>query len=1129
MKHINARVAIAFFFIVICLAYLFPGDGLCQPCAHWAGKIVSLQGVAQVRKAGETKWRQVRLNDAYCPGDTIRVLKNSRAAIVLKNETFFRIDQNTTITFTGVEKEETILLHILRGVTNFFSRVPRRLKIATPFVNGAVEGTEFYIRVEKDETFLSIFEGRVAVANKAGSLILASGQSAVARAAQAPVLRTVVKPRDAVQWALYYPPVIDWRPKDFSGTRETGWRAMLRRSIAYYWKGDMARAFSELSKAPERIRDPRFYLYRAALFLTVGRIEAARSDIARALKLDPSSSYALALQSIIAVVQNNREKALELATKAVELDSKSATARVALSYAQQAHFHIKGALKSLQKAVELDSGNALAWSRLADLFLSVGYLDKAAQAAHKAVDLNPHLAHTQTVLGFTYLNRTEIEDAKEAFNKAIELDSAAPLPRFGLGLAKIRGGDLKDGSAEIEIAAVLDPNNSLIRSYLGKAFYEEKRDKLAKDQYEIAKKLDPLDPTPWFYDAIRKQTINRPVEALQDMQKSIELNDNRGVYRSRLLLDEDLAARSASLGRIYNDLGFQQLGLVEGWNSVNTAPDNYSAHRLLADLYSSLPRHEIARTSELLQSQLLQPINITPVQPQLAESNLFILDGAGPSDPSFNEFNPLFLSNRFALQASGVAGGNGTYGDDLVQSGVWNKFSYSVGQFHYQTDGFRENNDQEQNILNAFAQMSLSPSTSIMGEIRSKNSDFGDLELLFDPKRYSEKQRQDLKKKTYRLGFHHSFTPNSEVVATVIGQDIDETVHDENVVGKTDIVQDTKGYLGEAQHLFRAKGFNITSGLGFYDADYKETFKFKSAVPFIPDMSSKKDEDIRHANMYIYSQIKLLDNLTFTTGLSLDSFDADRTDSDQVNPKLGLSWNPFPLTTFRFALYRVLTRTLISDQTLEPTQVAGFNQFFDDVPGTDIWVFGGAIDQKLSGSLFGGAEFYKRKLEIPYEHFDLLTSTSEFRDTGWNEYIGRAYIYWAPHPWLATSAEYFYETFDRGEEYPGTEEIADLKTNRLLFAGKFFHPSGFIAGMKVSYVDQSGEFGNPMSPPTVHDDDQFWVVDATVGYRLPKRFGFLTFEVRNLFNEDFKFQDTDPANPTILPGRLFLGRFTLAF
>jgi len=44
---------------------------------------------------------------------------------------------------------------------------------------------------------------------------------------------------------------------------------------------------------------------------------------------------------------------------------------------------------------------------------------------------------------------------------------------------------------------------------------------------------------------------------------------------------------------------------------------NYSAHRLLADTYAALPRHEIARVSELFQSQMLQPLNTTPIQPSL--------------------------------------------------------------------------------------------------------------------------------------------------------------------------------------------------------------------------------------------------------------------------------------------------------------------------------------------------------------------------------------------------------------------------------------------------------------------------------------------------------------------------------
>src|SRR5207245_10744500 len=68
---------------------------------------------------------------------------------------------------------------------------------------------------------------------------------------------------------------------------------------------------------------------------------------------------------------------------------------------------------------------------------------------------------------------------------------------------------------------------------LGKAYFEEKRTTLDEREYAVAKDLDPRDPTPWFYDAIQKQTTNRPVEALHDLQKAIDLNDNRAVYRSR--------------------------------------------------------------------------------------------------------------------------------------------------------------------------------------------------------------------------------------------------------------------------------------------------------------------------------------------------------------------------------------------------------------------------------------------------------------------------------------------------------------------------------------------------------------------------------------------------------------------
>ena len=65
-------------------------------------------------------------------------------------------------------------------------------------------------------------------------------------------------------------------------------------------------------------------------------------------------------------------------------------------------------------------------------------------------------------------------------------------------------------------------------------------------------------------------------------------------------------------------LGSTQLGLNQGYDSLMFAPDNSSAHRFLADAYIGVPRREIARVSELLQAQMLQDININPVQPSLA-------------------------------------------------------------------------------------------------------------------------------------------------------------------------------------------------------------------------------------------------------------------------------------------------------------------------------------------------------------------------------------------------------------------------------------------------------------------------------------------------------------------------------
>jgi Tfp pilus assembly protein PilF len=1086
----------------LALLTAFSNPAHSQPCPQWIGKMVSVQGAVEARKAGDDHWLPVNLNDTFCPGDIIRVGSKSRADLTLSNQSILRLDENSEFTLQGLKADNAASLNMLKGAAHFFSRTPRGLEVQTPYTIAGVRGTEFMLRIEEGRTLLTVYEGAVLAQNTAGSLTLQSGQSAVAESGKPPVLRTVARPRDAVQWALYYPPVI----------------------------------YTDSGAAAPPSPGARLHAQQASKLLAVGRVDEAGAEIERALSLDSKASDPLALQSVVLLVQNQKDKAHETAEHAVKADPTSATARIALSYAQQARFDLEAARASLQEAVLLDPANALAWARLSEMHMSFGYLDKSLEAAQKAVAIDPNLSRTQTVLGFAYLTQVDTKQAREAFDKAIALDQADPLPRLGMGLAIIRDGNLEDGGRQIEIAASLDPNNSIIRSYLGKTYYEEKRTGLDEREYAIAKELDPKDPTPYFYDAIAKQTTNRPVEALEDYQKAIKLNDNRAVYRSRLLLDSDEAARSAALARIYSDLGFQQRALAEGYSSVNTDPTNFSAHRFLADSYSALPRHEIARVSELLQSQLLQPTNITPIQPGLAESNLYLISAQGPGGLSFNEFNPIFNRNRLAFQGSGLYGSDDTWAGEGIVSGIYQKLSFSAGYNYFDTDGWRENADQKDKIANLFAQYELTYKTSIQAEYRYRDNERGDVQLNFEKDDILPTVRQTDETNSFRLGFRHEFSPASKLIGNFSYQVADRTYTENPDPFFTlfDIDDDDEEALGgEMQYLFRSHYVNFVAGGGYFEIDRKDKIAFEFDLPPVIREELKVDSSVDHANAYLYSYVKPIKNLTATVGASFDDFEPKDEDStrakDQFNPKFGLSWTLFENTTLRAAAFRVLKRTLITDQTLEPTQVAGFNQFYDELNTTDYWVYGGAIDQKFTQNLYGGISYTYRDLEVPFT--DLSGATPKVKTADWDEKILRPYIYWAPHKWLSLTAEYGWEKLERennaDQSAPGAKEA---KTHFFPLGINFFHPSGLSASLRATYVDQEGEFERKDSPGTFSKgEDDFFLLDAAITYRFPKRYGWFTVGVKNLLDEDFEYYDSDRDNPRILPERFVFARITLAF
>ena len=1058
-------------------------------CPTPVARIVSVDNSVQVKDAAGTTYLPATLNAAVCQGDTIRVGEFSRTTIAFFDSGLrLTIEQNTEFSVQPPRPTGRSFIDLFRGAILFFTRQPRSLDVRTPFVNAAVEGTEFLIRVDDNRAEVAVLDGTVQLLNDQGSLILTNGQSGEALAGQAP-RRIDVQPDDAVRWALYYEPLVP------------------------------PTSLAELSKVPPDAKDARYHVRRASAMLAVGRVNEARLELAEAKKLEPNDSEAYALDAVIDIAQNNRDAALENGRRAVSLAPQSVSARLALSYALQASFDLEAARDELLQVLPPDANSdrpehALALARLAEMWLALGDIGKAVAVANRAARVAPDLARTQTVLGFAELARVRTAAAKAAFEHAIARESRDPLPHLGLGLARIRDGDLEGGRRDIETAAALDVQDAVIRSYLGKAYFEEKRDRLSAEQFALAKRLDPRDPTPYLYDAIRKQTVNQPVDALHDLQRSIELNDNRAVHRSRLLLDSDLAARGARLGRIYRDLGFEQLALVEGWKSLAVDPSDFSAHRLLADAYVGLPRHTIARDSELLQAQLMQPLNMSPVQPRLADNGFGFLD-AGIAGLGFNEFTRLFAGNQVRFVADAVLGDHDTKADNLILSGIYDRFSYSVGQFHTDTDGVRDNNDVGENIYNAFLQAEISTATSAQIEFRATDLELGDRRMLFDPTNFLPGFRSAGDTNSVRVGGRHTLAPGLILIGSYVHRTLDG---DFNTGTGLRVVTEEDADFVELRYLQKWRTVNLTGGIGHYAGNRREARTF-GPIAFPPQAI-----ETRHTNAYLYADVNMSRSVTVTAGIGHDDFQDGELERNTVNPKLGVLWNLDRATTVRAAAFRTVERTLISGQTIEPTQVGGFNQFFYDLSGTESRRYGIAIDRKLRRDIAVGGEASIRKLRVP----GFSAATGALIDTERRERQFRAYLYATPARWTAVTVAYQMDRPSRDAEGNNEGLLARARTHRVAAEGRVFATYGTFGSLRATFVDQEGRFQNALQVVEA-GADRFWTLDASIGYRLPRQLGLAAVEIRNLFDHTFRFQDSSPEEPTIIPARQALARFTIAF
>jgi tetratricopeptide (TPR) repeat protein len=1107
-------------------------------CDHAVGTIVSVEGVVEVRPAaalGEAVWTPARRQQSLCANDQIAVRERSRAAVQLVNQIVVRLDQRTTLTLQKLDADQPAEIGLLQGIVHVLTRFTRKFSVITPYLNAMVEGTEFTVMADAQARRgeVTVLEGAVRAANQNGEQVVVAGNTVAAGALDAPAAPLAVKPRDAIQWALYYPQIINVHDNAIASLDDQAQGAVKRaRTLANH--GQYAEALVVLGDPQAFFAVPALQSWYANLLLSVGRLDEARTAL--------GSSVQLPLRSLIETVLGNAGQASLLAQQAVAASPDSAAAQLALSLALQSQSEIPQAVGAAQRATMLDPDFPLAWTRLAELELLNANARHGRSAAEHALQLDQDSAKAHTIFGFAEIMAGNPRAAQQAFDRAKRSESPDAQAWLGSGLVLIRAGQLAEGRQHLEVAAMLDPGNAELRNILTRAYLKEGRDGVAIKELELAERLDPANPGSWFTDALRKQQRGDPVGALQAYQHSLDLNDQRAVVRPCSLLDQDKAGRTLSLASTYRDLGFDGLMLATAGRAVAADPGSFAAHAFLAEAYGSAPRHETARVSEQLQSQLRAPIGMAPVAPQSLLTTLPIV--GGPRAFTLQEFTPLLDRNPAGLQVGGLLGNQGTRGSSTTAFKAWDTVQVSAGHFYYDTDSAINDVPIRISANNLLLQWQLTAALQAQLEGRTERRDGGDVTQRVDPSGTEAEGTRYLKNDSVRFGLLLAPSARTEWLLSAVHRErldiSDDVVHFiggrtlKNLERHTAGRKPTRSNYLESQALIHMGNWHLTSGIGYFRADSDVQAQSIVVDPAVqPGLVLQTrplyalDLDVDHRKAYAYASYRT-GGLRWDSGFSWDDFSRD--DGfvlRRISSRFGgeYAWQN---TRVRAALFHGVRGNISVEQSLDSTVFAGLNQAFDDLEGTRYRRAAVAVDHRWNAAdASTGLEWSRRRLVVPN------TGCSPAPCAGlWWEGAHHLYHSWAINSRWALDAGVRYESLRMDGQSIGNSNLPlEMHTWQAPLKIAYIPGNKWHVNAEWRWVKQSVR--SQLSNQSATADSSFGIANFVLRYGLIASSWSVALELNNAFDRKFKFQNATPTAvdrpmvPWFAPERMVVMRLGL--
>lgn len=1091
--------------------------------------------------------------------DRGRTGADSRTSVRLSDLSVLRIGWHSEFEIQPHPKPEVEAeFSLLHGLMRLLNRDrPGKHRFVTPTATAATRGTEFVLEVEEGtgRTLLTVFEGEAELSNDFGTVRLGSGQQGIAVLGQAPTNTAVIETTRTVQWCLYYPGVLDLTELTLSADEAVA----LSASLAEYRDGDLLRALS--AYPPDRVpaTDPE-RVYFAALLLSVGQVAQSETLLDSLNETEASSRVrrlANALRLVVDTVNLRDRSSPPNAQSAQRL----ATELLAESYHQQSQFLLTEALESARLCVKQSPDFAFGWTRVAELEFSHGNLKPALAALEKSRSLSPRNAQALALKGFLLSAQNRIRDAIGFFEQAIAIDGGLGNAWLGRGLCQIGRGRTDEGRFDLQVAAALEPQRSVLRSYLGKAFSNAGDVRHAEKELRIAEQLDPNDPTPRLYSALLLRDLNRINEAVSDLERSQELNDNRRVYRSRLLLDQDRAVRGANLAKVYRDAGLTDVSVREAVRAVNADYANYSAHLFLANSFNELRdpnqvdlRYETAWFSEYLLANLLAPVGAGTLSQAVSQQ----------------EYSKLFERDRLGFSSSTEYFSQGEWFQRAAQYGTYGNSGYAAEVFYHSDKGQRPNDDVEQlaTVLNLKQQ--LTPQDSVYLRASYYNAESGDVNPHYLESEANPGLRmRERYEPSVLAGYHHEWGPGNHTLA-LVGR-LQGTFFVDNplyaallfnhgfggppfLVTTLPFDQEYRSeleiYSAELQQLWQHGDHTIVIGGRFQAGDFDIHSVLTSSVIFDTPPNQDVRADFLRASGYAYEQWQICPALLAVGGITYDQvtfpvnhrfapITAGEETRDQFSPKAGLIWTPAPNTTLRGAYTRGLGGASLDQSVrLEPSQVAGFNQAFrslipDSVAGANAaptFEAGSAsLEQKLGQRTFLGVsgDILSSKVDRTIGVVDF--TVPPFPGTGFSAGATRQKLDFRERTLTVTLNQLLGDEWSLGARYrlsraefdsvfpevPASavmlggferEQALAATLHQAHFFAIYNTPCGFFARASAIWTAQDNKGYTPARP-----GDNFWQFNLEAGYRFARRRAEVRVRLLNLTDQDYRL---NPLNLT---------------